>query len=85
VFNGILYDQLLKKVPRLQNHRDNVSADLCVHFFGGGMAGITAATSTYPLDLVRTRLAAQVGTYVFIFVGCRGSPFPLCIWPPSFF
>ncbi|XP_068489672.1 uncharacterized protein [Phaseolus vulgaris] len=53
------YKKLLKKVPRLQNHRDNVSADLCVHFFGGGMAGITAATSTYPLDLVRTRLAAQ--------------------------
>ncbi|QCE01268.1 mitochondrial substrate carrier family protein B-like isoform X1 [Vigna unguiculata] len=53
------YKKLLKKVPGLQSHRDNVSADLCVHFVGGGMAGITAATSTYPLDLVRTRLAAQ--------------------------
>ncbi|KAL5126780.1 Mitochondrial substrate carrier family protein B [Glycine soja] len=53
------YKKLLKMVPRLQSHRDNVSADLCVHFVGGGMAGITAATSTYPLDLVRTRLAAQ--------------------------
>ncbi|KAI9078312.1 hypothetical protein K1719_039688 [Acacia pycnantha] len=36
-----------------------MSADLCVHFVGGGLAGITAATATYPLDLVRTRLAAQ--------------------------
>ncbi|GJS94326.1 mitochondrial substrate carrier family protein B, partial [Tanacetum coccineum] len=27
---------------------------------GGGMSGITAATATYPLDLIRTRLAAQV-------------------------
>ncbi|XP_020202265.1 mitochondrial substrate carrier family protein V isoform X2 [Cajanus cajan] len=53
------YKKLLKMVPGLQSHRDNVSADLCVHFVGGGLAGITAATSTYPLDLVRTRLAAQ--------------------------
>ncbi|XP_022637695.1 mitochondrial substrate carrier family protein B isoform X2 [Vigna radiata var. radiata] len=53
------YKKLLKKATGLQSHRDNVSADLCVHFVSGGMAGITAATSTYPLDLVRTRLAAQ--------------------------
>ncbi|TKY56798.1 Mitochondrial substrate carrier family protein B [Spatholobus suberectus] len=53
------YKKLLKMVPGLQSHRDNVSADVCVHFVGGGLAGITAATSTYPLDLVRTRLAAQ--------------------------
>ncbi|XP_021803735.1 mitochondrial substrate carrier family protein B-like [Prunus avium] len=32
---------------------------MCVHFLGGGMAGLTAASATYPLDLVRTRLAAQ--------------------------
>jgi solute carrier family 25 phosphate transporter 23/24/25/41 len=29
----------------------------------GGAAGITAATLTYPLDLVRTRLAAQVSLF----------------------
>lgn len=40
--------------------RGNASANMCVHFLGGGMAGITAASATYPLDLVRTRLAAQV-------------------------
>lgn len=86
MFTGTLYDQLLKKATGLQSHRDNVSADLCVHFVSGGMAGITAATSTYPLDLVRTRLAAQVYHISFIFVRCSGSPFPLCVWPPfSFF
>ncbi|XP_062005463.1 uncharacterized protein LOC133722602 [Rosa rugosa] len=37
----------------------NATANMCVHFLGGGMAGITAASATYPLDLVRTRLAAQ--------------------------
>ena len=55
--------QLLQKVPGLENHRDNLSTDLCVHFVGGGSAGITAASVTYPLDLVRTRLAAQVRPY----------------------
>ncbi|KAI9078315.1 hypothetical protein K1719_039691 [Acacia pycnantha] len=53
------YKKFLKTVPGLQNNGDNMSADLCVHFVGGGLAGITAATATYPLDLVRTRLAAQ--------------------------
>jgi solute carrier family 25 phosphate transporter 23/24/25/41 len=52
--------QILQTVPVLKNSRDNMSTDICVHFVGGGLAGITAATATYPLDLVRTRLAAQV-------------------------
>ncbi|QCE11802.1 solute carrier family 25 [Vigna unguiculata] len=42
-----------------ENHRGNTSADLFVHFVGGGLSGITSATATYPLDLVRARLAAQ--------------------------
>ncbi|RYR46289.1 hypothetical protein Ahy_A07g032024 isoform A [Arachis hypogaea] len=54
------YKKLLKTIPVLQSHTDNVSADLCIQFVGGGLAGITASASTYPLDLVRTRLAAQV-------------------------
>lgn len=53
------YKKFLRTIPQLQSNRDNISADLCIHFVGGGLAGITAATSTYPLDLVRTRLAAQ--------------------------
>ncbi|XP_015931418.1 uncharacterized protein LOC107457759 [Arachis duranensis] len=56
------YKKLLKTIPVLQSHTDNVSADLCIQFVGGGLAGITASASTYPLDLVRTRLAAQTNT-----------------------
>lgn len=33
---------------------------MCVHFISGGLSGVTAASATYPLDLIRTRLAAQV-------------------------
>ncbi|KAL8508991.1 hypothetical protein ACS0TY_016252 [Phlomoides rotata] len=36
-----------------------------VHFVGGGLAGITAASATYPLDLIRTRLAAQRNTIYY--------------------
>ncbi|XP_027336642.1 mitochondrial substrate carrier family protein B [Abrus precatorius] len=42
-----------------ENLSGNSSANPLVHFVGGGLAGITAASATYPLDLVRTRLAAQ--------------------------
>lgn len=41
-------------------HRESISSNVFVHFVAGGLAGITAASATYPLDLVRTRLAAQV-------------------------
>ncbi|KAK3037464.1 hypothetical protein RJ639_031958 [Escallonia herrerae] len=53
------YKNLLKSVPGLRSYQGNASADICMHFVGGGLAGITAASTTYPLDLVRTRLAAQ--------------------------
>lgn len=46
-----------------ENVRGNSSAHPLVHFLGGGLAGITSASATYPLDLVRTRLAAQVTWY----------------------
>ena len=53
-----------------------MSSDMCVHFVGGGLAGITAASATYPLDLVRTRLAAQVMlaylVYFYFFFGGGG-------------
>lgn len=51
--------QFLQSIVR-ERYQGNTSADLFVHFVGGGLAGITAASVTYPLDLVRTRLAAQV-------------------------
>ncbi|XP_039034072.1 mitochondrial substrate carrier family protein B-like [Hibiscus syriacus] len=53
------YKKLLYMFPGLESHGKSMSSDLCIHFVGGGLAGITAASATYPLDLVRTRLAAQ--------------------------
>ncbi|OMO66463.1 Endoplasmic reticulum-adenine nucleotide transporter [Corchorus capsularis] len=53
------YKSFLQSLPILENNRGKAGADLCVHFVGGGLAGMTAASATYPLDLVRTRLAAQ--------------------------
>ncbi|PIN11673.1 Mitochondrial solute carrier protein [Handroanthus impetiginosus] len=53
------YKSILKSIPGLDGHGGNPQADIFVHFVGGGLAGITAASATYPLDLIRTRLAAQ--------------------------
>ncbi|KAJ4969922.1 hypothetical protein NE237_003021 [Protea cynaroides] len=53
------YKNSLQLIPGMQSHGENLSADICVRLVGGGLAGITAASLTYPLDLVRTRLAAQ--------------------------
>ncbi|KAI4379296.1 hypothetical protein MLD38_005614 [Melastoma candidum] len=41
------------------DYKRNAGAALCIQFVGGGLAGITAASATYPLDLVQTCLAAQ--------------------------
>ncbi|KAG8644994.1 hypothetical protein MANES_10G022000v8 [Manihot esculenta] len=57
--------QFLHTIPGLESHRKNVGGDAFVHFVGGGMAGITAASVTYPLDLVRTRLAAQTNVIYY--------------------
>ncbi|XP_074271425.1 uncharacterized protein LOC141595359 [Silene latifolia] len=53
------YKKFLQSVPSLRSNGDDVKKDICVHFVSGGLSGITAATATYPLDLVRTRLTAQ--------------------------
>lgn len=53
------YKNLLQGMPFLERRRDNAGKDFSVRLLGGGLAGITAASATYPLDLVRTRLAAQ--------------------------
>ncbi|MBA0857776.1 hypothetical protein Goshw_017018 [Gossypium schwendimanii] len=53
------YKSFLQSTLCLENQRGKAGADLGVHFVGGGLAGMTAASATYPLDLVRTRLAAQ--------------------------
>lgn len=59
------YKSLLKSIPGLDGRDGKVGADVFVHFTGGGLAGITAASATYPLDLVRTRLAAQRNTMYY--------------------
>lgn len=48
-------------VPGLDRDSNNVGV---VRLLGGGLAGITAASVTYPLDVVRTRLATQVILYL---------------------
>ncbi|XP_023518867.1 mitochondrial substrate carrier family protein B-like [Cucurbita pepo subsp. pepo] len=62
------YKKFLQPIIR-ERYQGNASADLLVHFFGGGLAGITAASATYPLDLVRTRLAAQRSTMYYRGIG----------------
>lgn len=53
-------------IPGLEGHSENMSTDPFVNFVSGGLAGITAASTAYPLDLVRTRLAAQVIFWVMV-------------------
>lgn len=51
-----------------EGHETNLGADVFVRLAGGGLAGITAASATYPLDLVRTRLSAQVNIHICLSV-----------------
>ncbi|CAI0427352.1 unnamed protein product [Linum tenue] len=53
------YKAFLQSLFGLERQGGNSTADVAARFLGGGLAGITAASATYPLDLVRTRLAAQ--------------------------
>ncbi|KAF9596090.1 hypothetical protein IFM89_007143 [Coptis chinensis] len=63
------YKHVLQSVPGLEGNRENVTADVCVRLLSGGLAGITAASATYPLDLVRTRLAAQTNVIYYRGIG----------------
>jgi len=72
IISCIPFLQLLQLVLG-ENRRGSTGSNSCVHFVSGGLAGITAASATYPLDLVRTRLAAQVNVgkrwmYVSVFL-----------------
>ncbi|KAG0475326.1 hypothetical protein HPP92_015012 [Vanilla planifolia] len=53
------YKNLLHLLPGLDGAKQYIGTDVFVRLLGGGLAGMTAASITYPLDLVRTRLAAQ--------------------------
>ncbi|XP_059297387.1 uncharacterized protein LOC132050246 isoform X2 [Lycium ferocissimum] len=56
---------VLQLILGVESQGENISADLCIRLVGGGFAGITAASLTYPLDLVRTRLAAQTNVIYY--------------------
>lgn len=70
------YKNWLQMIPGLDNN-GGLGADVGVRMVGGGLSGITAASLTYPLDLVRTRLAAQTNTAYYrgishaLFAICR--------------
>ncbi|KAK8512326.1 hypothetical protein V6N13_097021 [Hibiscus sabdariffa] len=59
------YKSFLQSNLCLESQKGRAYADIGVHFVGGGLAGMTAASATYPLDLVRTRLAAQRNTIYY--------------------
>ncbi|CAH9087626.1 unnamed protein product [Cuscuta europaea] len=59
------YKKILKSIPGFYGNERHAGADVLVHFVGGGLAGMTATCATYPLDLVRTRLAAQRSTIYY--------------------
>ncbi|XP_059666330.1 uncharacterized protein LOC132312096 isoform X5 [Cornus florida] len=63
------YKNLLQLILGLEGHSENLSTDLCIRLVGGGLAGITAASVTYPLDLIRTRLAAQTNVIYYRGIG----------------
>ncbi|XP_047086361.1 mitochondrial substrate carrier family protein B-like [Lolium rigidum] len=70
------YKYWLQMLPGLDKN-SGLGADVGVRMLGGGLSGITAASMTYPLDLVRTRLAAQTNTAYYrgishaLFAICR--------------
>ncbi|KAL8167923.1 hypothetical protein V2J09_009422 [Rumex salicifolius] len=57
----------------LRSDSSNLVKDAAIHFVSGGLSGITSAAVTYPLDLVRTRLAAQRSAVYY-----RGLSHALC-------
>lgn len=70
------YKSIMQSLPGMEKHRENLSTDLCIRLLGGGAAGVTAASITYPLDLVRTRLAAQ--TNVLYYRGITHALYTIC-------
>ncbi|XP_057804094.1 mitochondrial adenine nucleotide transporter ADNT1-like isoform X3 [Salvia miltiorrhiza] len=59
------YKNLLQVTLGVEGQGENISTDLCIRLLGGGLAGVTAASATYPLDLVRTRLTAQTNVIYY--------------------
>lgn len=60
--NFWVYEAVNEQWKRVIPARGSFAAtDVTRRFVAGGIAGLTACSLAYPLDLVRTRLAAQVG------------------------
>lgn len=55
--------QHFRKFMGIEGNQESLGVGMGTRLLAGGGAGITAASLTYPLDLVRTRLAAQVSLY----------------------
>ncbi|CAO2817144.1 unnamed protein product [Amaranthus hypochondriacus] len=63
------YKNLLQSLPGLEINSKYIGAPIFVRLAGGFLAGVTAASATYPLDLVRTRLAAQTNVLYYKGIG----------------
>lgn len=53
------YKMHLRRIMGIDGDQESLGVGMGTRLLAGGGAGITAASLTYPLDLVRTRLAAQ--------------------------
>ncbi|KAJ7547481.1 hypothetical protein O6H91_08G088000 [Diphasiastrum complanatum] len=53
------YKMIFTDMFNVRSSQESIGVGMGMRLLAGGAAGITAATITYPLDLVRTRLAAQ--------------------------
>ncbi|XP_002992848.2 mitochondrial substrate carrier family protein V [Selaginella moellendorffii] len=53
------YKLFLTRMSGAENRPESLGVGMGTRLLAGGGAGLTAASLTYPLDLVRTRLAAQ--------------------------
>ncbi|KVI09887.1 Mitochondrial carrier domain-containing protein [Cynara cardunculus var. scolymus] len=65
---SLLMLQLLQQMSGVETHETNFGNDVFVRLAAGGLAGVTAASVTYPLDLIRTRLSAQVRIFGMHFI-----------------
>jgi len=55
----LVFWQQFRKLLGIEGNQESLGVGMSTRLLAGGGAGITAASLTYPLDLVRTRLAAQ--------------------------
>lgn len=53
------YKRFLLDLTGIEGRPESLGVGMGTNLLAGGGAGLTAASSTYPLDLIRTRLAAQ--------------------------